>query len=40
MLRGPKWKTVKEIETLRSSEKAGNIYPSTQRNITEDMNLQ
>jgi hypothetical protein len=40
VLRGAKWKTVKEIETLRSTEKAGNIYPSTRHNIPEDVSLQ
>jgi hypothetical protein len=40
VLRGAKWKTLEEIETLRFSEKAGNIYPSTRRNIPEDASLQ
>jgi hypothetical protein len=39
VLRGAKWKRMEEVETLRSSEKAGKIYPSTQRNIPEDVNL-
>jgi hypothetical protein len=40
VLRGAKWKALEEIETIRSSEKKGNIYPSTRRNIPEDANLQ
>lgn len=40
VFRGAQWKTVEEIETLRSSEKKGNIYLSTQCNIPEDVNLQ
>ena len=34
-----KCKTVKETETLRSSEKTGNIYPSTRRNFSGDVKL-
>ena len=40
VLRGAKRKAVEETQTVRSSEKAGNMYWSIRRNIAVDVNLQ